>query len=79
MTRELRLPIRVRREENEMFQCHRCGGATVAGIFVRADPATMPYASAAEDREDHEHENQKNESLSDGHGSGVPGGGDDDA
>lgn len=36
----------VRSLDTDLEVCCRCGNLTVAGIYVRADPATVPFPKA---------------------------------
>jgi hypothetical protein len=41
----VRQPTRMAGEHVTLERCAWCGLATFAGIYVRADPATLPYAA----------------------------------
>ena len=46
----LRLPVQV--IEPDLVQCAFCGSPTFIGVFVRADPASVPYPALKEDEDE---------------------------
>lgn len=47
----LRQPVRMVRDEAVLERCSFCGGPTFIGIYVRVDPATVPYPAVKSDDE----------------------------
>lgn len=39
----LRMPVLLRRDDPKVEQCAYCGRPTFVGLFVRADPTTLPF------------------------------------
>ena len=42
-------PVRMVGEWTEIERCSWCGQATIFGVFVRADPKSVPYPAEKED------------------------------
>jgi hypothetical protein len=40
---QIRTPVRIRSDIISLQVCGYCGGPTIWGVFVRVDPATIPY------------------------------------
>lgn len=40
---EIRMPYRLTSEHTEIERCAWCGEPTIFGVYVRADPDTVPY------------------------------------
>jgi hypothetical protein len=44
-----RIPVRMREQEWHVECCALCGRLTANGVFVRADPLTVPFPRADDD------------------------------
>lgn len=48
---EVRRPVRVVGDALRLEQCSFCGRHTIFGVYVRRDPATVPFPRVEEDDE----------------------------
>lgn len=44
-----RQPVRLANREPALEQCSYCGETTIAGIYLRADPSTVPFPRLEKD------------------------------
>jgi hypothetical protein len=48
----IRMPVLLTHEHRDIKQCAWCGGPTLIGLFVRADPLSVPYPAPDEPEEE---------------------------